>query len=293
MINEKFNVVETPENVEQIINYIKDSLGKMNIDSRILNELLLNMDNINIKIVDGETYSIKLPNGSLRQNKISNEVGALKTNMIINTNDDELNITPGVVMRKKFNNHQLIHEILHAMSSRQHNLYNEDGITYTKTGTKIDYYDKSLNDYPHEKNLSSDGLNEGITEYLASLLTNEYNGNYAPQVVISSLFMASNNKLLNAYFMNECSGIEKFYDDVEERQNLITRQDFINLTSKGYDFDLISKLIVAGIEYNKSYGKEMTEEELSGLIQYLDNNIILDSGSGKELIANYQTDKTL
>lgn len=105
--------------------------------------------------------------------------------------------------------------------------------------------------------------------------------------------MASNNKLLNAYFMNECSGIEKFYDDVEERQNLITRQDFINLTSKGYDFDLISKLIVAGIEYNKSYGKEMTEEELSGLIQYLDNNIILDSGSWKELIANYQTDKTL
>lgn len=89
VINEDFNVIETPANVEQIINYIKDSLGKMNLDNSILNELLLNMDNINIQIIDGETYSIKLPNGSLRQNKISNEVGALKTNMVINANDEE------------------------------------------------------------------------------------------------------------------------------------------------------------------------------------------------------------
>lgn len=293
VINEDFNVIETPANVEQIINYIKDSLGKLNLDNSILNELLLNMDNINIQIIDGETYSIKLPNDSLRQNKILNEVGALKTNMVINSNDKELNIIPGVVMRKNFNNHQLIHEILHGISSRQHNLYNEDGITYTKTGTKIDYYDNSLNDYPNVTNLSSEGLNEGITEYLASLLTNEYNGNYASQVVISSLFMKSNNNLLNAYFMNDISGIEKFYDDIEEKQTLITREDFIRLTSKSYDFDLISKIIAAGIKYNKAYGKEMTEKELSSLTQYLDNNMILDSGSWKDLIANYQTNKTL
>lgn len=293
VINEEFDVIETPANVEQIINYIKDSLGKMNLDSNILNELLVSMDSINIQIVDGEAYSIKLPNRSLRKNKISNEVGALKTNMVISANEKELNIIPGVVMRKNFNNHQLIHEILHGISSRQHNLYNEDGITYTKTGTKIDYYDKSLNDYPNVTNLSSEGLNEGITEYLTSLLTNEYNGNYASQVVISSLFMTSNNYLLNAYFMNDSSGIEKFYEDVEEKQELITREDFINLTSKSSNFDLISKIIAAGIEYNKAYGKEITEEDLNGLTQYLDNNMILDSGSWKDLIANYQANKTL
>lgn len=208
--------------------------------------------------------------------------------MVINSNDKELSIIPGVVMRKNFNNHQLIHEILHGISSRQHNLYNEDGITYTKTGTKIDYYDNSLNDCPNVTNLSSEGLNEGITEYLTSLLTNEYNGNYASQVVISNLFMKSNNNLLNAYFMNDISGIERFYEDIEEKQALITREDFIKLTSKSYDFDLISKIIAAGINYNKAYGKEMTEEELSSLTQYLDNNMILDSGSWGDLIANYQ-----
>ena len=293
VINEKFDVIETPVNVVQIINYIKDSLSKMNLDSNILNELLISMDDINIQIIDNETYSIKLPNGSLIKNRISNEVGALKTNMVINANDNELNITPGVVMRKNFNSHQLIHEILHGISSRQHNLYNEDGITYTKTGTKIDYYDKSLNDYPNVTNLSSEGLNEGITEYLTSLLTNEYNGNYASQVVISNLFMTSNNNLLNAYFMNDISGMERFYEDVEEKQSLITRDDFSKLTSKCFDFELISKIIAGGIEYNKAYGKEMTEEELNGLTQYLDNNMILDSGTWKDLIANYQSNKTL
>ena len=93
--------------------------------------------------------------------------------------------------------------------------------------------------------------------------------------------------------MNDISGIERFYEDIEEKQALITREDFIKLTSKSYDFDLISKIIAAGIKYNKAYGKEMTEEELSSLTQYLDNNMILDSGSWGDLIANYQSSKTL
>ncbi|UKI58831.1 MAG: hypothetical protein L6V81_05645 [Clostridium sp.] len=58
-------------------------------------------------------------------------------------------------------------------------------------------------------NLSSDGLNEGITELLTSIITGEYTGSYAPFVVISYLFMSSNNYLLNAYFMKDISGMEK------------------------------------------------------------------------------------
>ena len=34
-------------------------------------------------------------------------------------------------------------------------------------------------------------------------------------------------------------------------------------------------------------------EDLNGLTQYLDNNMILDSGSWKDLIANYHSNKTL
>ena len=292
VINNKFNEIDTPLNIEQIIYYIKNALGQMNIDSSILSNMLMEIDSMYIQVANDSIFSIKLPNGSLKENKISSGVGALKTNMSISVDDKELNITPGIVVRENYNNHQLIHEILHGLSSKQHNFYDENGITYTKTGTKIDYYDKSLNDYENIDNLSSEGLNEGITEYLTSILTNEYTGTYAPFVVISKLFMTSNNNLLNAYFMNDISELERFYEDVEEKQSLINRTDFTNLTSKCTDFDLISKLIAAGINYNKAYGIEMTDEELNNIITYLDNNMMLDTGSWYDLISNHKTTKT-
>lgn len=292
VINNNFIEIDCSVNIEQILEFLNSFLKSLNIDNNITNELLSNMDNIYIQITNNDEYTIKLPNGSYRKNKISNSVGALKTNMIINNNDTELNIVPGVVMRNNYNNHQLIHELLHGLSSLQHSYYDEYGITYTKTGTKIDYYDKSLNDHSMEINLSSEGLNEGITEYLTSILTNEYTGNYAPFVVISKLFMKSNNYLLNAYFMNDISGLKKFYDDLEERQSLITKNDFINLTSKCVDFDLISKIIMAGLEYNKSYGNEISEKELQNIIIYLDNNMTLDTGSWYDLIIDHKINKT-
>lgn len=292
VVDKNFNEINSSSGIEQTINYIKESLEKMNIEKNILLNVSLNINDLYIQVIDDETYSIKLPNGSLKENKIFSSVGALKTNMEINVSDKELYIKPGIVMRENFNNHQLIHEILHGISSKQHNFFDDDQITYTKTGTKIDYYDKSLNDYYKINNLSSDGLNEGISELLTSKLTNEYTGTYAVPVVISSLFMKSNNYLLNAYFMNDTSGIEKFYKDVEEKQSIINRDDFNNLTSKSTDFELISKIINAGIEYNKSYGKEITEDEFNKMIHYLDNNVILDSGSWQDLINGYNKKKT-
>lgn len=291
VINNKFNEMDTPLNIEQTVNYIKNVLEQMDIDNNILSNILMNIDSMYIQVADDNNFSIKLPNGSFKENKISMSVGALKTNMLISIDDKELNITPGIVVKENYNNHQLIHESLHGLSSKQHNFYDENGITYTKTGTKIDYYDKSLNDYENIENLSSEGLNEGITEYLTSMLTNQYTGTYAPFVVISKLFMTSNNSLINAYFMNDISGLERFYEDVEEKQSLINRTDFTNLTSKCTDFDLISKIIAAGINYNKAYGIEMTKEEINNIITYLDNNMTLDTGSWYDLISNYKTTK--
>ena len=163
--------------------------------------------------------------------------------------------------------------------------FDDEGITYTKTGTKIDYYNRSLDEYSKEKNFSSDGLNEGITELLASIITKEYTGNYAPYVVISKLFMNNNNYLLNAYFDDNISEFEKFYKDVEEKQSLVTREDFKILTSKCTDYEMTSKIIVAGIKYCKSNGQEISDEELNLMINYLDNNLMLDSGSWYDLIS--------
>ena len=48
---------------------------------------------------------------------------------------------------------------------------------------------------------------------------------------------------------------------------------------------MISKIIVAGIKYCKSNGHEISDEELNLMINYLDNNLMLDSGSWYDLIS--------
>ncbi len=284
-IDKNFNEVNMPFVIEQIEIGIRDYLQKISLEKNTLENALLNMDNLYIQVSDDNSYNIKATDGSLKKYKIPSNVGACKTNMIIKANSSELNITPGVVLRESYTPHQVVHEILHGISSKQHSYFDENGITYTKTGTEVDYYDKSLNDYEKNDNLSSEGLNEGITEYLASLITNEYNGCYAPYVVISHLFMNSNNFLLNAYFKDDLSLMENFYNDVEDKQSLITREDFMKLNSKSQNFEDISKIISAGIMYNRAYGNEISEEELNFFTEYLDTYSMLDYGSWGDLIS--------
>ena len=285
VIDKSFEELNTSLDISQILENITATLKNMNIDYKILEKIYQKSENFFIQIIDDGTYSIKLPNGVIKENRIAGTSGALKTNMIFKVDDKELNIIPGVVLRKNYNVYQLVHELLHVLSSRQHDYFDDEGITYTKTGTKIDYYNRALDEFSNEKNFSSDGLNEGITELLASIITKEYTGNYAPYVVISKLFMNNNNYLLNAYFDDNISEFEKFYKDVEEKQSLVTREDFKILTSKCTDYEMISKIIVAGIKYCKSNGQEISDEELNLMINYLDNNLMLDSGSWYDLIS--------
>ena len=168
-----------------IIEYLKEKID----DEKIINDIIDNVKSVLIQITDGFTYQIKTPDGSFRKNYFPNSAGALKTNMIINANNEVLNIIPGVALRPNFTVNQLVHELLHALSSNQHSFFDENGITYTKTGTKIDFYDKNLDDHKVEKKISSVGLNEGITEFLTSSILKEYTENYCSMVVIASLLM--------------------------------------------------------------------------------------------------------
>lgn len=119
VIDKNFNSTSEPSNVKEIVSNIESTLRNTNADKDILEESLSNFEDLFIQISEDNTYSIKLPNGSLRQNRISSGVGALKTNMSISVNPNELYIEPGVVMRKNFNNHQLTHEMLHGVTSKK------------------------------------------------------------------------------------------------------------------------------------------------------------------------------
>ena len=290
VIDNDFNKKEQSTNYETIYNKIIEYLKNRIDNNEILSSIIEESSGIIIQETDGEKYSIKLPNGSIRKNNLSRSSGAIRTNMVIELNGNELSILPGIALRPNYTNHQLIHELIHAMSSNQHNYFNNN-IVYTKIGTKINYYDQKLDDYYMENNPSSDGLNEGITELITSEITNEYNGIYAPFVIASKLLMTDNNLLLNAYFSKDLTDLKKFYEDLEEKQSIITRVDLCNLSSKEMDVKALAKVVAGAMEYNKSYYGELNKEEYVNMIRYLDESYMLDNGSWSDLIESFENQK--
>lgn len=291
LIDNKFNEVESGlDNLNNIVNSINNYI-KLNLDEDILNDV--NLDDVLVQISNDNEYSIRMHNGNIKTLPMRDSSGAFKTNMIVSVDKEKMSITPGIVLRPNFNTHQFIHEYLHVLSSKKDNYLDENGITYTKTGTKIDYYDKNLDDSSYYPKISAEGLNEGITEMLATKIDNKYTGNYAPFVVISELLSYDNDLLLKAYFSQSTKELTNFYDNLESKQNTITREDIIKLSSKENNEEVIKKIIKGSIEYGLSNSKNKDEflKFTSDKLKQLDNSYILDNGSWSELLN--LSDKTM
>ena len=283
VINNSFKECQDSNNTfkntnDKIINFLKNKID----DEQLLNQIINNCDHSIVQLTDGNSYTILAHDGKLKSYNFRDSSAAFKTNMAVSAKENEIYIIPGLALRPNYNEHQYIHEMLHVISSNQHNYYNEDGIAYTKTGTRIDFFDKNLDNYKMNNNPSSDGLNEGITELLTSTITNEYTGNYPGYLVVANLLMSCNNKLLEAYFSSDKNVLESFYNDLEEKQDIITRDDLTSLDSKELDDNKLIKLIVGGVKYNQSYNNEI---DINGISNYLDQFYMLDSGSWNELIS--------
>ncbi|MBE6158855.1 MAG: hypothetical protein E7159_03425 [Firmicutes bacterium] len=282
LINSDFQECQDTNNsfaniYNQVIEYLKTTID----DEQLLSQVINNCNHSIVQLTDGNSYTILAHDGTFKKYKYRDSSAAFKTNMAISVKENEISIIPGIALRPNYNKHQVIHELLHVISSNQHNYFNEEGIAYTKTGTRIDYYDKGLNDYNMENNPSSDGLNEGITELLASIITNEYTGNYPGYLAVASLLMSCNNQLLNAYFSSDTSTLESFYNDLEEKQSVISRDDLCKLDSKELDDAQLLKLIVGAIRYNNAYNNTV---DMNGITNYLDKFYMLDNGSWNDLI---------
>jgi hypothetical protein len=287
IIDSNFNEISSNtskyyDTYNSIINYLDGVISDDAVKSDVMGKT-----NIFIQETNGDEFSIRMSNGSIRRNKLPSSTGALKTNMLIDANDEEIRIIPGVALRPNYTDHQLVHELLHALSSNEHNYFNND-ITYTKTGTDISFYDRNLDDYYMDNNPSSEGLNEGITELLASQITGEYTGNYANLVVIANLLSTSNNSLIDAYFSKDSRLLEEFYNDLEEKQSIISREDLISLKSKNRDDELTARIIAGSIEYSKACNT-YNEELCNNMMSYLDNHYMLDYGSWSDMIVNNKT----
>lgn len=294
VIDNKFRKIDNDITIrfDVVLNQIIKKLDEIVIDEGTRNIIKENSESIIVQLTDGVNYSLRIPNGNILTRQFPSNAGAFKTNMYNEQLPNEFHIMPGIALRKNFNEHDLTHELIHSLSFNQHNYYKEDGTFNTKTGTKIDYYDKNGNDKLVDYNASSDGINEGITELLTSKITNNYHmGNYAPFVALSQILIDANPNLLKAYFSRDVSELEKFYEDLETKQTSITRFDLTNLSSKETDLNILAKIINGAISYDKANNSNFNEEQLNNLINYLDTSYMLDAGSWSDLISINQSMK--
>ena len=294
IIDDKFNEkkIEEKKDYELVYDETLKYLRTIITDDKIWADILKDSNNIIIQEANGEKYLIKTEKGDILSLNFPSSAGALTTSMNIELKNDGLEITPGVALRKNFNKHQLIHEFFHAISTTQNNHFDKDGIVMVKIGTKVNYYDKDLNHSTVDNTISSNGLNEGMTELLTSHFTNHYTGNYALFVVIARILSQGNQLLLKAYFSKDTENLEKFYADVEEKQSLITRQDLCMLNPNAIDEELIAKVIAGALEYSKAYNVIIEKEEFDKMMDYLDDNYILDSETWSELVSSFQSSRS-
>ena len=150
------------------------------------------------------------------------------------------------------NLHTVVHESLHKVSELSKTKINFNGKDYKTTGIR-EFFTNGLN---------SDFANEGLTEYLASKLTDNklYSSMYGKEIVqfwqkidqLLDLHYGENNHLLSSYLFNNTDFLRSFVDSytspgtynnlVTMANNQNTNLDYINSTMEVLENNIISAM---------------------------------------------------
>ena len=148
-------------------------------------------------------------------------------------------------------NHTIKHELFHFFSKNQEMNFNENNLGYDKTGTCIIGYDRE--DRIVDESMQAEGLNEGITEFLANQIDEiSTPGVYCPQVYLASILINSqDNSLINAYFSDDSKKFKEFLNDFDKRQSVVSSDKLVSLARKGQEVDI--QLLKGCLEYSLSF----------------------------------------
>ena len=227
-----------------------------------------------------------LPSGKIADCHFGSGTYVVKTNMKVSVDENEITVTPGIALKPNYNAHEFIHEFFHAISTREHNYFDDNGVAYTKTGFKILFYDKELDDYEDYPKVECEALDEGFTELLTSIVDEKYTGRYAPYVVITELFTYNNDSLFKAYFSNYLDPLLDFFDDLDKRKVGITHEDLVELDPKETDIERLRIIVNGAVRYclETSKNKEEAIKFIQTKMDYLDEHCGYNYGSWHDFI---------
>lgn len=193
---------------------------------------------------------------------------------------DKWSFENGIYMNDSNSEHTIIHELFHFLSQKQQMGFDENGLGYAKSGVSISGYDRK--DNLVDNSLNANGLNEGITELLATKIdTGSMPHGYAFQVHIADILISNqHNSLLEAYFSDDEKDFQKFLKEFDKKQNTVSSKKLIELSKAG-QIVADTELLKGCLEYALSFCKDMDElraerKRLLPIFRDMSNNLNIE-----------------
>ncbi len=252
--NELQNRIETI--IEKQINFLVTTYG---IDKKILMNKIDDLSVVTFendsdkplyKMINGEMKEFNLNPGSvacagqIEQNYTDTKC-FMKNAVFINRNSPE-----------QIFEHQFIHELFHHLSNNTEMTFDEKNEALYKSGVLLETCDKDDNSIYEE----SRGLNEGITEMLATRLSPQNKGEYRLPVIFAEIIgNNSGNLLIEAYFSKDKNKIQEFYEDFDQRQTSTSSEQLKTIPATSNYFTIDVELLKGCLEYATNYCRNIEE----------------------------------
>lgn len=151
---------------------------------------------------------------------------------------------------------QFIHELFHYLSNDTEMTFDEKNEAIYKSGVLLETCDMEDNSIYEEAR----GLNEGITEMLATRLSSQNKGEYRLPVIFAEIIgNNSGNLLIEAYFSKDKNKIQEFYEDFDQRQTSTSSEQLKTIPATNNLFTIDVNLLKGCLEYATSYCRNMEE----------------------------------
>lgn len=245
------------------------------ISDSVLNEIKNSTEDLIVQYSKDNIYSV-IYKGEVKKFKYPSSAAAFAYLAEFKLFDDHYEVTPGICLKGENNFHNLAHEMFHVLSQNKILKMDENKNFYRKIGVAMPKYDIDENETSEYK---ATGLNEGITELLASKFTGQYTDTYNLNTVVADILIGLDRDLLDAYFSKNEDDVINFFDKFEKYQNVINKNELINMSKDViYDEDLIKKYLMSAIEYDLNFAKskeklDSEKERIINIVSRLDNDL--------------------
>ena len=260
LYNRELEEIENLERYNRIKNIIEKQIEFL-VQAYDIDEQMLRDRAERLAIVERnpkESTYFTEENGIKKENPNPRSVAAFVTIKRQEYDGEKWEFENGVYISDSNSEHKIIHELFHFLSQKQQMEFNSNGVGYAKSGISISGYDRE--DNLVDTSLKAKGLNEGITELLATKVDSRRRPDaYSFQTYIADILISNKHRsLLDAYFSDDEKVFRDFLDEFGERQQIISSQELIEMSTDG-QVTVSSQLLRGCLEYALSFCKDIDE----------------------------------